>query len=172
MLFVCFFRFVAGGLPLQPNGKAAVLWLQDHGGVCCLKAALRDFDRIGALFMAEFQSVPADGNRIVSASEFQRQFRRVLRGNPFSLKVRVQVAPSAAETVTVNVPAASSCASEMLSTVPAKLHAQFFSGVMQRRRFIHKKLPLRSSASAWETVTRLPGVPVTVISAYPARFCP
>lgn len=33
--------------------------------------------------MAEFQSVPADGNRIVSASEFQRLFRRVLRGKAF-----------------------------------------------------------------------------------------
>lgn len=83
MLFVCFLRFVAGELPFQPNGKAAVLWLQDHGGACCLKATLRDSDRIGESFMAEFQSVPADGNRIVSASEFQRLFRRVLRGKAF-----------------------------------------------------------------------------------------
>ncbi len=78
---VClFFRFGAGGLPFQPNGKAAVPRLQDHRGECCLKAALRDSDRIGEPFMAEIQSVPADGNRIVSAPEFQRQFRRVLRG--------------------------------------------------------------------------------------------
>lgn len=84
--------------------------------------------------MAEFQLTATGSFPLPNSSVCSGAF---CAEKPSSLKVRVQVASSAAETVTVNVPAASSCASEMLSTVPAKLHAQFFSGVMQRRRSIH-----------------------------------